>query len=62
MTHDFKVHGQATLAAGWLSFYVDRGNGTVEEFEEVAVVAFAAKWSRRCAEFSIGWHRGGSFL
>ena len=41
MTHDFKVRGQATRAAGWLSFYVDRGNGTAEEFEEVAVLVFA---------------------
>ena len=40
MTHDFKVRGQTTQAAGWLSFHVDRGNGNSEDFEEVAVVAF----------------------
>jgi hypothetical protein len=41
MTHDFKVRGQATSASGWLSFHVDRGDGTVESLEEVAIVVFA---------------------
>ena len=41
MTHDFKVRGQATSAAGWLSFHVDRGDGTGEQLERVALVAFA---------------------
>ena len=41
MTHDFKVRGHATPAAGWLSFHVDRGDGTGEQLERVALVAFA---------------------
>jgi hypothetical protein len=41
MTHDFRVRGQASRAAGWLSFYVDRGDGSGEALEEVAIVAFA---------------------
>jgi hypothetical protein len=41
MTHDFKVRCRATRAAGWLSFHVDRGDGTAEELEQVALVAFA---------------------
>ena len=41
MTHDFKVRGQATRAAGWMSFHVDRGTGGGEQLERVAVVAFA---------------------
>ncbi len=41
MTHDFKVQGQATRTAGWLSFHVDRGDGRGEELERVALVAFA---------------------
>ena len=41
MTHDFKVRAQATRAAGWMSFHVDRGDGTGEQLERVALVAFA---------------------
>ena len=41
MTHDFKVRGQATQAAGWMTFHVDRGDGRAEELERVALVAFA---------------------
>ena len=41
MTHDFKLRGRATRAAGWLAFVVDRGDGTAENFQEVARVAFA---------------------
>ena len=39
MTHDFKVRGQATRAAGWLSFHVDPGDG--KQIKQVALVAFA---------------------
>ncbi|HEX8914908.1 MAG TPA: hypothetical protein VF796_21325 [Humisphaera sp.] len=41
LTHDFKVRTRSTPAGGWVSFHVDRGDGTVERLEEVAVIAFA---------------------
>ena len=41
LTHDFKVRTRATRAAGWVGFYVDRGDGTAERLERVALVAFA---------------------
>ncbi len=40
MTHDFKVRRQAGESAGWLAFLVDRGDGTDEKLEEVALVVF----------------------
>ncbi|HZN69929.1 MAG TPA: hypothetical protein VFB66_31935 [Tepidisphaeraceae bacterium] len=42
LTHDFKLRRQLTgPSAGWLAFLVDRGDGTTEKLEEVALVAFA---------------------
>ena len=42
LTHDFKIRRQMTgPSAGWLAFLVDRGDGTTEKLEEVALVAFA---------------------
>jgi hypothetical protein len=41
LTHDFKLRRQAGETAGWLSFMVDRGTGTDEALEEVALLVFA---------------------
>lgn len=41
LTHDFKLRRQVGESAGWLAFLVDRGRGTAEELEEVALVVFA---------------------
>ena len=41
LTHDFKLRRQVGETAGWLAFLVDRGTGTGELLEEVALVAFA---------------------
>ena len=42
LTHDFKLRRQLTgPSSGWLAFLVDRGDGTAEKLEEVALVAFA---------------------
>ena len=40
LTDDFKVSGRVTPAAGWLTFHVDRGDGSGRDLEQVAVVAF----------------------
>ena len=41
LTHDFKLRRQVGETAGWLAFLVDRGAGTGEALEEVALVVFA---------------------
>jgi|SRR6185312_15131729 len=41
LTSDFKVARKVGQAAGWLSFWVDHGDGKTEQLEEVAIVAFA---------------------
>ena len=42
LTHDFKLRRHLTgPSSGWLAFLVDRGDGTTEKLEEVALVAFA---------------------
>ena len=42
LTHDFRISRQMTgSSSGWLTFLVDRGDGTTEKLEEVALVAFA---------------------
>ena len=41
LTHDFKIRRQAGESAGWVAFLVDRGDGTEERLEEVALVVFA---------------------
>ena len=40
LTHDFKLRRQIGESAGWLEFLVDRGDGTEERLEEVALVVF----------------------
>ncbi len=41
LTHDFKLRRQVGDSAGWLAFLVDRGDGTEERLEDVALVVFA---------------------
>lgn len=41
LTHDFKVRTRLAGTGGWVRFYVDLGDGTVERLDQVAVVAFA---------------------
>ena len=41
LTHDFKLRRQVGESAGWVAFLVDRGDGTEERLEEVALVVFA---------------------
>jgi len=41
LTGDFKISGQVTAAAGWLTFFVDKGDGKEEQLKEVATVFFA---------------------
>jgi hypothetical protein len=41
LTSDFKVARSVRKSAGWISFWVDRGDGKTELLEEVAMVVFA---------------------
>ena len=41
LTPEFKLRGQVTSTAGWLTFVVDQGDGKEEKLEEVATVFFA---------------------
>jgi len=41
LTGDFKISGQVTQTAGWLTFHVDKGEGREEQLKEVATVFFA---------------------
>jgi hypothetical protein len=41
LTGDFKISGRVTSNAGWMSFFVDKGDGKDEELKEVAAVYFA---------------------
>src|SRR5579859_344835 len=46
LTSDFKISGQATPTAGWLTFLVDQGDGKDEKLEEVATIFFAREDDR----------------
>ena len=41
LTHDFKLRGEVTESAGWLTFLVDRTTAAGVRLEEVALVVFA---------------------
>jgi len=41
LTGDFKIGGQVTPTAGWITFFVDKGDGKEEKLQEVATIFFA---------------------